>query len=676
MTLLGRRALLGGTAAAVAAVTATALRPAAAQAPAAPRFLHGVASGDPLPDAVVLWTRVTGDRDETVDWVVALDPDLRQVVRRGSSPAVAERDRTVKVDVTRLSPSTTYWYRFEVGGVRSPVGRTRTAPAAGDGTDRLRFAVVTCAKYDNGFFNAYARVADADVDAVLHCGDYVYEGATDSEAPPGRATVPDSEVRTLAEYRQRYAHYRTDPDLQRMHAAHPLVAVWDDHESSNDSWADGAANHDPATEGPWPDRKAASQRAYDEWLPVRLPVPGDPARIYRRLPYGDLVDVVAIDTRLEGRSQQLTGLDSDQVVVDPAVDDPARQMYSPVQRQWIEDSLASSPAVWKLLLNQVVVGQFRAAGLPDDVSAALGSLGQSGVPSEGVALAADTWDGYEAERERLLGFLRARPVQDVVVLTGDLHASLASDLSEDPYDPLLPPVAVEVVTPSVTSSNFDEALGVPPRTTSLAIEAALLAQNPGLRYAELDSNGYVLLDVTAERVQAEWWFVDTVREPSPAERLDTALQVVRGTSRLVAGGPATAPREERPPPPPAAGTTPPPPPPTRRQRRRRGRRRCRPRARHLPPPRPARSCSPPPRPPAAAPRADGPAQPRCSVSRAASSAACGYSSRTAPTPSAPPSSCARTNPGTDDGAMPAKVSDSVRARVSAGLAKLVLLVAK
>ena len=337
MTALGRRALLGGAAAAVAA---TALRPAAAQtAPGGPQFLHGVASGDPLPDAVVLWTRVTSDRDVHVDWVVALDPDLRRVVRRGGTVATLERDRTVKVDVTRLSPSTTYWYGFTSRGVASPVGRTRTAPAAGDGTDRLRFAVVTCSKYDNGFFNAYARVAEADVDAVLHCGDYIYEGGTDADAPAGRATVPDREVRTLEDYRQRYAHYRTDPDLQRLHATHPMVAVWDDHESSNDSWVDGAGNHDPAEEGPWPTRKAASQRAYDEWIPVRLPVPGDTRRIYRRLPYGDLVDVVAIDTRLEGRSQQLTGLDSDQVVVDPRVDDPARQMYSPVQRQWLEQTL-------------------------------------------------------------------------------------------------------------------------------------------------------------------------------------------------------------------------------------------------------------------------------------------------------------------------------------------------
>lgn len=380
MVELDRRTLLTGAAAAAAAGSAALAGPARAQAP--PSFRHGVASGDPLPDRVVLWTRVTTDRDVPVGWTVALDPDLRTVVARGTARATAVRDHTVKVDAGRLRPYTTYFYAFEVSGVRSAVGRTRTAPTPGQDVGRLRFAVATCAKYDGGFFNAYARIAEADVDAVLHCGDYYYEGKTDSDAPPGRETVPDKEVRTLAEYRQRHAHYKTDPDLQRLHAAHPMVSTWDDHESSNDSWVDGAANHDPETEGSWPTRKAASQRAYDEWLPLRLPVPGDPSRIYRRIGYGALVDVVAIDTRLEGRSQQLTGLDGDTVITDPAVADPARQMYSPAQRSWIEESLQASRAAWKLVLNQVLVSQLKAVGLPQAVSDALGARsGRRGFPA-------------------------------------------------------------------------------------------------------------------------------------------------------------------------------------------------------------------------------------------------------------------------------------------------------
>jgi alkaline phosphatase D len=552
-----RRTFLGGAAALGAG---TALRPTAASAASAATaetlFQHGVASGDPLPDRVVLWTRITSDDDLPVTWTVALDPQLRQVVARGTARALAARDRTVKVDVGGLSPYTTYFYAFQARGSRSPIGRTRTAPAPGQDVGRLRFAVVTCSKYDNGFFNAYARIAEADVDAVLHCGDYIYEGPQDADAPPGRETSPPTEVRTLAEYRQRHAHYKRDPDLQAMHAAHPMVATWDDHESSNDSWVDGAGNHDPKTEGPWPTRKAVSQQAYDEWMPVRLPVPGDPSRIYRRIGYGALVDVVVIDTRLEGRSEQVRGLDGDQIILDPDVADPERQMYSATQRTWIEQSLEASRAAWKLVLNQVLVSQFRAVNLPKDASAVLASLGQGSVPSEGVALASDIWDGYTAERDRLLGFLRSTPVRDVVVLTGDIHTSLANDLSEDPYDPLLAPVAVEFVTPSITSTNFDEGFGVPPRTSSLAFEQVIRADNPNTKYVELDSNGWVLLDVTPERVQAEWLFVDTVLEPSQGQRLDASWQVRRGAQRLSPGGPQTAPREERPPPPAAAPAAP------------------------------------------------------------------------------------------------------------------------
>lgn len=362
-----RRTFLTG-AAAVATVPLLPVR-ALAQVqpdPSLAPFLHGVASGDPLADRVVLWTRVTGGAGTVpVRWTVALDPQLRRVVRRGTAQATPQRDRAVKVDVGGLAPATTYWYAFEALGRRSMVGRTRTAPPAGS-SERLRFAVVTCSKYETGFYNAYARVAEADVDAVLHLGDYVYESGADADAVGGRAPQPETEVRTLAEYRQRYASYRLDADLQRVHQSHPMIATWDDHESSNDSWVDGASSHDPQTEGSWPVRKAAAQRVYDEWMPLRLPVPGDPSRIYRSLPYGGLVDVVVLDTRLEGRSQQLTGLDGDTVVVDPATADPARQLYSPAQRAFVERALGTSQAAWKLVMNQVLVSQFKAVGLPDD----------------------------------------------------------------------------------------------------------------------------------------------------------------------------------------------------------------------------------------------------------------------------------------------------------------------
>jgi alkaline phosphatase D len=306
---------------------------------------------------------------------------------------------------------------------------------------------------------------------------------------------------------------------------------------------------DPQVHGPFSVRKAVAQRVYDEWMPIRLPSKGDPSRIYRALPFGDLVDLVVLDTRLEGRSQQLEGRQNDGELfsADPRAADPERQLYSPTQRAFVEQSLAGSRAAWKLVLNQVLVSQLKAQNLPDDASRALASLGQTGAPTEGVNLATDIWDGYEAERERLLGFLRENQVDDVVVLTGDIHVSMANDLTEDPFRVDVPPAAVEFVTTSVTSSNFDEIFGSPPRTTSLAIERALQAQNPSTRYLELDSNGWTLLDVTRERVQAEYLFVQTVAEPSDGQRLDATWQVRRGENRLVAGGPQTQDRADRPP---------------------------------------------------------------------------------------------------------------------------------
>ncbi len=552
-TDLDRRRFLAGTLAAGAAGAAAALplRPVRALADAvadrrlAP-FLHGVASGDPLADRVVLWTRVDGTGTVPVRWTVALDPAMRRVVRTGTTTAGPARDHCVKVDVAGLQPRTTYYYAFEARGVRSMVGRTLTAPARGQAVERLRFAVTSCAKYDQGFFNAYARMAEADVDVVLHLGDYLYEEPQRDE--PVRPLDDRDETRTLAEYRTRHALYKTDPDLQRLHQQHPMVATWDDHESANNAWVDGANRHEPERDGPFSVRKAAAQRAYDEWMPLRLPVAGDPSRIYRALPYGDLVEMVVIDTRLEGRSKQLEGAQNDGELfsTDPRSADPARQMYSPTQRRFIEQRLAGSPAQWKLLLNQVLVSQLKAQDLPADVSRALAAIGQAGAPTEGANLATDIWDGYEAERDRLLGFLRSSRTSDVVVLTGDIHASFANDLTEDPFDVLTPPAAVEFVTTSVTSSNFDETFGSPPRTTSIALERSLMQQNPSTKYVELDSNGWTLVDVTRDRVQAEYLFVSTLAERGGTQRLDATWQVRRGANSLSAGGPQTSARPGRP----------------------------------------------------------------------------------------------------------------------------------
>jgi len=290
-------------------------------------FMHGVASGDPLTDAVILWTRVTplvlGGAVE-VEWFIAEDPGLVSIVDQGRTSTGPWRDYTVKVEAHNLAPGSTYYYRFHALGIGSPAGRTRTLPI-GD-VERLRFAVVSCANWPFGFFNAYRLIAErTDLDAVLHLGDYIYEyanGEFGDGTPLGRIPRPDNETITLSDYRTRHAQYKTDTDLQEAHRQHPFIAVWDDHESANNSWMHGAQNHNPELgEGPWFERRLASQRAYFEWMPIReqplVAACTERPQIFRRFGFGKLADLIMLDTRLYGRDRQPDR---------PADDDPHRQL--------------------------------------------------------------------------------------------------------------------------------------------------------------------------------------------------------------------------------------------------------------------------------------------------------------------------------------------------------------
>ena len=505
-------------------------------------FLHGVASGDPLSDRVIIWTRVDPGTDTTrripVTWRVAHDPALRDVVASGTARAEPARDWCVKVDVAGLRAGQTYYFGFVAEGRPSLTGRTKTAPAAG--VDRLRFAVVTCSDYSDGFFNAYARIAERnDLDVVIHLGDYIYESGNLSEEI-GRPHSPPREILALDDYRARYSQYRLDPDLRRLHQQYAFINIWDDHESANDSWHGGAENHE-ADEGDWFARKRVAAQAFDEWLPIRLPdqsgaSPNDSTRISRTLSYGDLADVIMIDTRLQ-RDKQVASTPA----FEPENDDPERSILGEEQEAWLEEQLVASKergTKWRLLGNGVMLGHWNAVGLPDT-----GHL--SFLRGEGIALNGDQWDGYTASRKRLYDVLAGAnrldsPVDDVVVLTGDLHVSFALDLPPNPFVTSYVPVtgagslAVEMVTTSITSTNFDEDTGAP----SDGAEALVLAGNPHIKYAELDSNGYLILDVTRERVQGDWFFVDTVVAPSDGEVFATAWQTKSGDNHLT---PASAP---------------------------------------------------------------------------------------------------------------------------------------
>ena len=373
--MIERRTFLAGSAATAGAlgVGAALARPAAATAadfPAAASstspFGHGIASGDPLPDRVIIWTRVTPSADAlpgsgagprvSVGWQVATDPDFRRVVAHGSTVTGPDRDHTVKVDAKGLVPATDYWYRFTLDRTSSPVGLTRTAPAPTSSPDRLRFAVVSCSNWEAGYFSAYRHLAArADLDAVLHMGDYIYEYGTGSYAY-GRSNrvvrphEPRHEMVSLADYRQRHAQYKTDPDLQALHAAVPWITTWDDHESANDAWSGGAENHQP-DEGDWATRKAVARTAYDEWMPVRLSgtaVAGDGVQVYRHLQFGRLADLTMLDLR-SYRSRQVATTDLG------SAGDPARTITGDAQMQFLKDRLADNNAVWKLVGNPVMI---------------------------------------------------------------------------------------------------------------------------------------------------------------------------------------------------------------------------------------------------------------------------------------------------------------------------------
>jgi len=519
--------------------------PARADESLAP-FVHGVASGDPTATAVILWTRVTTDHpgSVTVTWRVARDVAMADVVATGAAVAQAAGDHTVKVEVTGLEPGQWYFYEFEALGRRSLVGRTKTAPAAGQSAAQLRFGVVSCSNYQGGFFNAYALVARReDLDAVIHTGDYIYEYGNDNPYGPGgggelvapRPHQPPHEMVALADYRVRHAHYRLDPDLRRLHQLFPVIATWDDHESTDNSWRDGASNHDPATEGDWGIRKAAARQAYAEWMPIRG---DDPAVIYRSLPYGDLADIVMLDTRLE-RDEQVGTLGG--TIISPEISDPDRRMISDAQRDFLFTRLSGSTARWRIIGQQVVLGQWNAGGLPDLDTPDSPKLLRDG----GNALNPDAWDGYTAERDRLFGHLMDNEIGNVVVLTGDVHSSWAIDLTPDPYNPTVynpitgeGALGVEFVAPAVTSASLAESSG--PELAAL-IEADMLLDNPQVKYVDLMEHGYIVLDVTAERVQSDWFYVDTVLAPSETEVLGASWMVEDGANHLVEAGATSAP---------------------------------------------------------------------------------------------------------------------------------------
>ncbi len=467
-------------------------------------FVHGVASGDPVPDAVVLWTRFTPDAplpaDADVDLIVATDAALTDVVLTDTVTTDASRDWTVKIDAAGLDPSTTYYFQFQSGAFSSLVGRTKTAPALE--VDRLRFAVMSCASLAHGYFHVYRHVSELDVDACLFLGDYIYEYATGGYGDE-RPYEPDHEIVSIEDYRRRYAQYRRDPDLQAVHQQHPFLCVWDDHESANNAHRDGAENHD-ASEGDWGARKAVAYQAYLEWMPIRSDEPG---KIWRKLSYGTMADILLLDTRLWGRDEQIgraeLGLD------------PTRSILGADQELWLAEQLAESTATWKLLGQQVMVGQW-------DSESSDGGY----IPTN-----YDQWDGYPDARRRLFEALDG--VDNPVVLTGDIHSHWALELTADPHDPGrydpdtgMGSIGVEFVTSGVTSPGVEGIVGT-------AIENAAYDANPHIRYVNFKQRGWIVLDLSAGELLTDYFVVDGVRADQGEASFAIGYTVASGLPRLV-----------------------------------------------------------------------------------------------------------------------------------------------
>jgi alkaline phosphatase D len=519
--------------------------PGAAAILAARGFTHNVASGEPGHYKAMLWTRYVPAAGESarLDFQVARAPDFVRAVSGGTVTSEAANDWCVKPVAENLEPGTTYFYRFiDANGRFSPVGRTRTLPNRQSGAaDKFTLGIFSCSNLPFGWFNAYAHAAAReDIDLMLHLGDYLYEYESGrypsaEAALPGRMIEPAHEMVALADYRLRYASYRADPDLQRLHQLFPMVMMWDDHESANDSWAGGAENHQP-DEGAWTIRKRAAMQAYREWLPVS----DEPWKAYR---IGDLAHLIRPETRLTARSRPLDLGEALAGSGDPAAalaafrdgpwQDPSRTLLGAEQEAWLAERLrlsAGDGAKWQVLAQQVIMGTIQssprvAEWVGADASEQVRQRSAVGLAAAraGLPFNFDQWDGYPAARERLLKSALDADA-NLVVLSGDSHNGWAFDL-----DLAGTPAGVEFAGHSVTSPGYEAYL---PRVAPSDLAAAIVENNRQLKWANTQRRGYMTLELTPERATSEWLFLDTVRARSTRIAGRYRMSVARGTNRI------------------------------------------------------------------------------------------------------------------------------------------------
>ena len=490
-------------------------------------FTHGVASGDPLSDRVILWSRYVPEgnaaRAENIIWQVAYDRAFGDIAASGMTSTHRYRDFTIKVDATGLKSGRRYFYRFVVDGHRSEIGSTRTLPAGE--VDRFRLGVASCSNYPQGYFHAYDDMAKSDLDLILHLGDYIYEYARGRYVNPiaedtlGRVVEPQNEIISVDDYRARYAVYRSDKDLQAAHAAHPWICVWDDHELMNNTWRKGAENHNEG-EGDFGERIAAARTAYHEWMPIRTAAQTDQAPIYRRFQIGRLADLIMLDTRLQGRDEQLDyqrdipQAGGPEAFVKNLLMNPQRTILGADQENWLASQLADSQdrgAIWQVIGQQVLMGKLITPLIPkatlDELDLAeryrprlerLEQIARAKLP-----LNLDAWDGYPVCRERIHGLFK-QFAPNPVVLAGDTHNAWAFNMQNQQGEE----VGVEIGTPGVTSPGMEAYLPAP----SQMMRDAFKVSSSELFDLDTTRRGWTVVEMTPTEVTSKWRFVSTILE--------------------------------------------------------------------------------------------------------------------------------------------------------------------
>ncbi|PHR59971.1 MAG: alkaline phosphatase [Robiginitomaculum sp.] len=517
-------------------------------------FQHGVASGDPTPKSIIIWTRITPKMAEftspiSVKWEFSDFEDFRKIIKRGRATTSPIKDYTVKIDATGLRSGQTYYFRFIVGNVTSPIGQTKTLPSGK--LQSARFAIVSCSNYPFGFFNIYDYIAKQNhFDAVIHLGDYFYEYGHDGYGGDvgtklGREHEPAHECIKLSDYRTRHAQYKGDHATQALHAAHPLICVWDDHETANDSWKAGAQNHNEG-EGDWDARRASAMQAYYEWMPVRDPRVGKAREdLFRNYEFGDLLSLTAIETRLTARTQPLDYADhvsdfrTQEGVgnfIKNILHNPKREMLGDAQKSFISNALTRSKSkklAWRLIANQVIMAR---TAMPDlsvykgqdfikEIEAIFPQINDYiAISPLGLPLNLDAWDGYPAARERFFQMMNTQGINDVLVLTGDTHENWVNTLHTDNGKAMGVELGVSGVTSPGAGAYFGEAAS--------DYSTRLNDKNPEIFYHDNSHHSFIDLQLSHTSGRADFISVNTIYSPEYTVSTTKTVDLIKGENSV------------------------------------------------------------------------------------------------------------------------------------------------